>query len=117
MQSKLYGRNQIQAINTFALPVLTYLAGVIKFTQDEKQKSDTKTRKQFTMHRSFHPRADIDRLYIPRKMGGRGLISVEDSMNKEENSIAYYAQTTTEPILGLTKEFQINNTPAKNKMV
>ena len=27
---------------------------------------------------TLHPKSDIDRLYIPRKEGGRGLISIED---------------------------------------
>ena len=32
LKSKLHGRNQIQAINTYAIPILTYPAGIIKFT-------------------------------------------------------------------------------------
>ncbi|KAL1447790.1 hypothetical protein WDU94_009835 [Cyamophila willieti] len=40
---------------------------------------DTKTRKQMTIHGALHPRADVDRLYIPRKNGGRGMISIETS--------------------------------------
>uniref|UniRef100_A0A8D8ZI32 Uncharacterized protein n=1 Tax=Cacopsylla melanoneura TaxID=428564 RepID=A0A8D8ZI32_9HEMI len=31
------------------------------------------------MHGALHPRADIDRLYIPRKEGGRGMVSIEAS--------------------------------------
>ena len=34
-----------------------------------------------TRHKALHPRDDIDRLYISRKMGGRGLASIEDSIN------------------------------------
>jgi hypothetical protein len=30
-----------------------------------------------TIHGQHHPRADIDRLYVPRKEGGRGLMQVE----------------------------------------
>ncbi|CAH3159503.1 unnamed protein product [Pocillopora meandrina] len=29
------------------------------------------------MHKMLHPKADMERLYIPRKDGGRGLIDVE----------------------------------------
>ena len=32
----------------------------------------------FTIYRALHPNSDLDRLYIPRKEGGRGLISIED---------------------------------------
>ena len=31
------------------------------------------------MHKALHPRDDVDRLYISRKEGGRGLASIEDS--------------------------------------
>ena len=111
LKSKLHGRNQITAINTFALPVLTYPAGVIKFTIQEKKSMDTMTRKQLTMHGSLHPRSDVDRLYVLRKKGGRGLLSVEDSINKEENSIVHYVENTQEPILRLTKEIMLNTSP------
>jgi hypothetical protein len=30
-----------------------------------------------TIHGQHHPRADIDRLYVPGKEGGRGLMQVE----------------------------------------
>ena len=34
-----------------------------------------------TMHKALHPRNDVDRLYVPRKEGGRGLASIEDSVD------------------------------------
>ena len=69
------------------------------------------TRKQMTMHGSLHPRADVDRLYLPRKEGGRGLLSVEDSISKEENSIAQYVKNSTQPTLKETKQIMINKDP------
>ena len=33
-----------------------------------------------TMHKALHPRDDMDRLYVPRKEGGKGLASIEDSV-------------------------------------
>ena len=33
------------------------------------------------MHKASHPRDDIDRLYVSRKKGGRGLNSIEDSID------------------------------------
>ena len=33
------------------------------------------------MHKVLHPRNDIDRLYVSRKEGGRGLASIEDSVD------------------------------------
>ena len=33
------------------------------------------------MHKALHPRDDVDRLYVPRTEGGRGLTSTEDSVD------------------------------------
>ena len=33
------------------------------------------------IHKALHPRDDVDRLYISRKDGGRGLVSNEDSVD------------------------------------
>ena len=33
------------------------------------------------MHKAWHPRDDVDRLYVSRKQGGRGLASIEDSVD------------------------------------
>ena len=30
-----------------------------------------------TMHRMHHPKADVERVYLARKEGGRGLIQLE----------------------------------------
>ena len=34
-----------------------------------------------TMHKALHPRDDVDRLYVSRKEGGRGLANIEDSVD------------------------------------
>ena len=34
------------------------------------------------MHEAIHPRDDVDRLYVSRKEGGRGLASIEDNASK-----------------------------------
>jgi formylmethanofuran dehydrogenase subunit C len=35
LKSKLNGASKIQAVNAYALPVLTYTAGIVKWTKDE----------------------------------------------------------------------------------
>ena len=40
-----------------------------------------RTRKQMSMYKPLHPRDDVDRLYVSRKEGGRGLDSIEDSVD------------------------------------
>ena len=43
---------------------------------------DRRTRKLLTMNGGFHARDCVARLYVPRKHGERGLISVEDCVNQ-----------------------------------
>ena len=38
----------------------------------------------------LHTKSDVDRLYVERKQGGRGLISVEQCIREEENSLGFY---------------------------
>ena len=33
------------------------------------------------MHKALHPRDDVDRLYVARKEGGRGLANIEDTVD------------------------------------
>ena len=33
------------------------------------------------MHKALHPRDDVDRRYVSRNEGGRGLASIEDSVD------------------------------------
>ena len=42
------------------------------------------------MYKMHHPRADIDRLYVKRKGGGRGLVQIEAAYKAEIMNIAEY---------------------------
>ena len=37
------------------------------------------------MHKALHPKSNVDRLYISRNEGGRGLFSVEDPIETSKN--------------------------------
>ena len=65
--TELSAKNKIQAIGSLAVPVLRYSFGIINRHQEELQKLDRKTRKLLTIHGQHHPKADVDRLYVPRK--------------------------------------------------
>ena len=43
---------------------------------------DLRIRKLMTMHKALHPRDDIDRLYMSRREGGRGLTSIENNVDR-----------------------------------
>ena len=67
---ELSAKNKIQAIGSLAVPVLRYSFGIINWNQEEVQKLDRKTRKLLTIHGQHHPKAAVDRLYVPRKQEG-----------------------------------------------
>ena len=60
---------------------------------------DRKTRKVLTIHGALHPRSNVNRLYLPRREGGGGLISVEDAVNTEEKNINVYISQSQERLL------------------
>ena len=48
--------------------------------REELRVLDRKTKKHLTMNNASYPRDSVVRLYLPRKLGGRGLIAVEDAV-------------------------------------
>eukprot|EP00112_Aurelia_sp_Birch-Aquarium-sp1_P009261 Seg2045.5 transcript_id=Seg2045.5/GoldUCD/mRNA.D3Y31 product="hypothetical protein" protein_id=Seg2045.5/GoldUCD/D3Y31 len=104
LKSKRNGGNIIQAINARAVSIIRYGAGMINLRVDELKAVDRKTRELLTIYRALHPQADVDRLYYKRADGGRGLISVEDCVEIEVNSLFSYVEQSKEPFLKAVKE-------------
>ena len=52
-----------------------------------------------TMYGTHHPKADVDRLYLQKCEGGRGLLGLEDSMEVEVHSLEKYLSTSKEKVL------------------
>jgi hypothetical protein len=77
--SELSAVNKTIAHNAFAIPVLTPTFGLLPWTIHELKKLDVETRKLLCATGNFHVNGDIDRLYIPRTDGGRGLKSAYSS--------------------------------------
>lgn len=75
-KKKINSRNLFKSINTFAIPILTYSFGVIKWSKTELQNIQIKTRTILTQYRYHHPKSAIERITLPRKDGGRGLIDI-----------------------------------------
>ena len=67
LKSKLNERNKVTAINTWAIAIFTYGAGIIKWKASELKDLDRKSRKTVTMYGGLHPKSDVDRLYVKRK--------------------------------------------------
>ena len=80
LTSELKAHNRIDAINSLALPVVTYSFTKINRSLTEIKKVDTKIRKLLTVHRMHHPKSDVNRLYLRRREESRRLVQLELSL-------------------------------------
>ena len=57
LKTKLNGKNTIKAINTYAIPVLTFSFGIVKWTPTDLENVLTKMRTLLIIYRFHHPNA------------------------------------------------------------
>ena len=112
LKSKLNGGNIILAINSRAVSIVRYGAGIISSTKMKLEELDWRTRKLMTIYGAHHPKVDVDRLYLQRCEGGRGLLGLEDFVQVEVHSLEKYLITSKEKIL---KEVSRNRILENNK--
>ena len=70
----------------------------MSWRKSELQAIDRKTRKLFTMYGALHPKSE-GRLCIPRKEGGRGLISIEDCVELAIRGLEVYVYGSEERLI------------------
>ena len=90
LNTKLNAKNIVKAINTFAIPLLTYSFGIIKWTQTDTESINRLNRTMLTKHKMQHPKSAIQRTTLPRKLGGRGLIDITELHTKQINNLRTY---------------------------
>ena len=108
-RSELSAKHKITAINQMALPVLNYGFGIIDWPQKDIDNLDVKTRKVLTMHNVIYRHQCMDRVYLPRREGGLGLIEINDAMRSTIINLSEYLVTTTDNLLLLVKRHHQNN--------
>ena len=92
LKTKLSCRNLIKGINTRAVSLVRYPGPFLKWTREELKQMDQRTRKLMIMHKALHPRDDVDRLYVCRKEGARGLASIEDTVDASIQRLEDYIE-------------------------
>ena len=110
LETKLSYRNLIKGIKTWAVLLVRYSGPFLKWTREELKQMDERTRKLVTMHKVLHPRDDVDRLYVSRKEGERGLIfednvdasiqRLEDYLGKHEGGLITDIRNNTDNTMG-----------------
>ena len=113
IQFKQLDRWQYQYLDTvldLAVPVLRYSFGIVNWHLEELQKLDRKTRKLLTLHGQHHPKADVDRFYVPRKHGGRGLMQLEAAHAVEITKLMEYVDRKEYPLIQVVRTHHTTQT-------
>ena len=74
----------------FAIPVIRYSAALLNWSVAELTQLDIKFWKLLSMNGAHHLEGDVDQLYLPRNMSGRGFLSMFDVVNCEKRSLSGY---------------------------
>ena len=77
LETKLDSGNVFKAINSRAVSVVRYSAAFLRWW---RLQLDRGTRKLLTMQNGFHPKSNVDRLYLSRSEGSRRLTGVQDTV-------------------------------------
>ena len=99
MKSKLNSGNPVRGVNIWAVSLLRYSTAFVSWWKSELQAIDRKIKKVFAIYGALHPKYDIDRLYIARKEGGRGLISIEDCVEFAIRGLEVYVKGSEERLI------------------
>ena len=114
LETKLYSKNLIKGINTWAVLLGRYYGPFLKWTRKELKQMDQRTRKIMIMHKVLHPRNDIDRLYVSRKEGGRGLARTEDIVDAFIQRLKDYTEKRRRRLITATRN-KTDNTENNQK--
>ncbi|XP_060804959.1 uncharacterized protein LOC132902746 [Amyelois transitella] len=90
LKTHLNSKNTVKAINTFAIPILTYSFGIIHWSQTDLKKLQRTINTHLTKYRKHHPKSCIQRLTLSRQEGGRGLIDIQNLHNKQIQTLRQY---------------------------
>ena len=98
------GGNLVPRVNTWAVSLLRYSATFVSWKKSELQAINKKTRKLCTIYGALNPKSDVDKLYILRKEGGRGLISIEDCVELTRRDLEVYVRGSEERLMQALEE-------------
>ena len=106
------GGNLVRGVHTWEVSLLRYSATFVRWRKSELQGIDRKTRKLFTIYGALHLKSDVDRLYIPRKEGGRGLISIEECVELAIRGLEVYVHGSEERLIQVARGDKIDDLEA-----
>jgi hypothetical protein len=98
-ETQLYERNFIKAINTKALGLVRYSMSICHYTISELKELDVRMRRLLYEKAVRGNEESVERLYMKKKEGGRGLISFEQMYKTIKVQIATYLALSEDALL------------------
>jgi hypothetical protein len=90
LKTDLNSKNKFKAINTWLMPAMPYSFGIVYWSDTDLESLNRLIRTTLTKFRMHHPNAALERLYLPRKLGGRGLLDLITLYNSQIKSLKKY---------------------------
>lgn len=97
--SDLNGKHKVRATNAWAVSIFRYYFGVLIWRRHELMELDRATRAVLRASKSHQSGSSVNRLYLPRSDGGRGLLRLELVWEGEVVSTAAYLCASEDPQL------------------
>ena len=94
-----------------------YGFGIVRWTRSELRHMDTTLRTTLSRNGLQHPRASVERLYISRKLGGRGFLNLERLHDQCLVSLAKYCSQSEEPIIKCLFRYHLSVMPPGRSIV
>lgn len=115
LRSQLSAKNKITAINIWAVPSFTYTVGILSWSTTELGQVDRNIRSLLTKHGILHPNSAVERLYLPRKEGGRGMTSLEEVSLKEKEKMNSFFANSNLPVHRWVAAFRRGSTATETE--
>jgi hypothetical protein len=90
LTTKLNSINLIHAINTFAIPLLTYSFGIVKWNKMELEELARVIRASLMKHQMHHPKSATEHIEIELEKGGLAIINIKDLHATQINNLRKY---------------------------
>ncbi|XP_044757776.1 uncharacterized protein LOC123315935 [Coccinella septempunctata] len=113
LKSKLNSKSLFLALNTWALPIMTYTFGILTWSATELQALDTKIRTILTKYGVHHPHSSVARLYLQRHLGGRGMLNLETTHDKSVLKLREYFMKQNSPFVRTLRSVDVGCSPLR----
>lgn len=81
LNTSLNSKNMTKAINTYVIAALSYSFGIVPWSDTELEGLNRTIRTSLTKLGKHHPKAAIERVNIPRREGGRGILDLREAFH------------------------------------